>query len=138
MAILRDLGFCFSSRKRHTRCALVTGFQTCALPIAAKDVLRDPGVALVSRRPDRTGARAFDLLDARALGLVRHGGDRAHRRRAPVGPPRPRAADLAVFHAGKVASEAVRDLGAPPLPLSGGVYWTLHLVLTIVGQDRFT
>src|SRR3546814_7342527 len=23
----------FSSRRRHTRCALVTGFQTCALPI---------------------------------------------------------------------------------------------------------
>src|SRR3546814_9490176 len=29
------LGFClfFSSRRRHTRCALVTGVQTCALPI---------------------------------------------------------------------------------------------------------
>src|SRR3546814_1148418 len=25
--------FFFSSRKRHTRCALVTGVQTCALPI---------------------------------------------------------------------------------------------------------
>src|SRR3546814_6932550 len=24
----------FSSRRRHTRCALVTGFQTCALPIS--------------------------------------------------------------------------------------------------------
>src|SRR3546814_18781583 len=27
-----DCGF-FSSRRRHTRCALVTGVQTCALPI---------------------------------------------------------------------------------------------------------
>src|SRR3546814_5658702 len=26
---------CFSSRRRHTRCALVTGVQTCALPICA-------------------------------------------------------------------------------------------------------
>src|SRR3546814_14960751 len=26
--------FCFSSRRRHTSCALVTGVQTCALPIA--------------------------------------------------------------------------------------------------------
>src|SRR3546814_3017561 len=26
--------FFFSSRKRHTRCALVTGVQTCALPIS--------------------------------------------------------------------------------------------------------
>src|SRR3546814_1008658 len=25
----------FSSRRRHTRCALVTGVQTCALPICA-------------------------------------------------------------------------------------------------------
>src|SRR3546814_8012260 len=26
--------FFFSSRRRHTRCALVTGVQTCALPIS--------------------------------------------------------------------------------------------------------
>src|SRR3546814_16509285 len=26
--------FCLSSRRRHTRCALVTGVQTCALPIS--------------------------------------------------------------------------------------------------------
>src|SRR3546814_8648627 len=29
-----DLCFFFSSRRRHTRCALVTGVQTCALPIS--------------------------------------------------------------------------------------------------------
>src|SRR3546814_9938380 len=28
-------GVSFSSRRRHTRCALVTGVQTCALPIAS-------------------------------------------------------------------------------------------------------
>src|SRR3546814_14647568 len=28
--------FCFSSRRRHTRCALVTGVQTCALPICIR------------------------------------------------------------------------------------------------------
>src|SRR3546814_5949951 len=27
----------FSSRRRHTRCALVTGVQTCALPIYFRD-----------------------------------------------------------------------------------------------------
>src|SRR3546814_5304872 len=38
--------FFFSSRRRHTRCALVTGVQTCALPISmegdvpAEEVLR--------------------------------------------------------------------------------------------------
>src|SRR3546814_4936738 len=30
------LFFFFSSRRRHTRCALVTGVQTCALPIFNK------------------------------------------------------------------------------------------------------
>src|SRR3546814_5845686 len=30
---MRFLLCCFSSRRRHTRCALVTGVQTCALPI---------------------------------------------------------------------------------------------------------
>src|SRR3546814_6736726 len=28
-----SLVWCLSSRRRHTRCALVTGVQTCALPI---------------------------------------------------------------------------------------------------------
>src|SRR3546814_2632093 len=30
--------FFFSSRRRHTRCALVTGVQTCALPIFRADL----------------------------------------------------------------------------------------------------
>src|SRR3546814_7046782 len=33
MCVLASLDFFFSSRRRHTRCALVTGVQTCALPI---------------------------------------------------------------------------------------------------------
>src|SRR3546814_1006464 len=32
LSCVRELFF-FSSRRRHTRCALVTGVQTCALPI---------------------------------------------------------------------------------------------------------
>src|SRR3546814_2923372 len=31
------MDFFFSSRRRHTRCALVTGVQTCALPISAME-----------------------------------------------------------------------------------------------------
>src|SRR3546814_16752849 len=31
--------FLFSSRRRHTRCALVTGVQTCALPISLVHLL---------------------------------------------------------------------------------------------------
>src|SRR3546814_4761005 len=33
--------FFFSSRRRHTRCALVTGVQTCALPIFADGTRRE-------------------------------------------------------------------------------------------------
>src|SRR3546814_5312408 len=33
--------FFFSSRRRHTRCALVTGVQTCALPISATSTDKD-------------------------------------------------------------------------------------------------
>src|SRR3546814_9438161 len=33
MILLNFVFFFFSSRRRHTRCALVTGVQTCALPI---------------------------------------------------------------------------------------------------------
>src|SRR3546814_17587544 len=33
--ILCFFSFFFSSRRRHTRCALVTGVQTCALPISS-------------------------------------------------------------------------------------------------------
>src|SRR3546814_15878691 len=34
MLLRLSLVFFFSSRRRHTRCALVTGVQTCALPIS--------------------------------------------------------------------------------------------------------
>src|SRR3546814_6124618 len=33
------VGVCFSSRRRHTRCAIVTGVQTCALPISTSPVI---------------------------------------------------------------------------------------------------
>src|SRR3546814_21073535 len=52
--------FFFSSRRRHTRCALVTGVQTCALPIwpesdgAQREVLRAAeGVVASLREMDR-------------------------------------------------------------------------------------
>src|SRR3546814_1032684 len=34
----------FSSRRRHTRCALVTGVQTCALPISARQATTNLGI----------------------------------------------------------------------------------------------
>src|SRR3546814_2809735 len=41
--------FFFSSRRRHTRCALVTGVQTCALPIFRSNIANDSG-DIVERR----------------------------------------------------------------------------------------
>src|SRR3546814_2886199 len=47
--------FFFSSRRRHTRCALVTGVQTCALPISEGADSRDSGpcdaLAFVAQHP---------------------------------------------------------------------------------------
>src|SRR3546814_12066512 len=57
--------FVFSSRRRHTRCALVTGVQTCALPISAG---RRAGVggaagAVAGAQADRRRSRAVSGLD---------------------------------------------------------------------------
>src|SRR3546814_10772733 len=57
--------FVFSSRRRHTRCALVTGVQTCALPISA--VLFDAradGIALITiNRPEQRNCLSFEVRD---------------------------------------------------------------------------
>src|SRR3546814_14365744 len=50
--------FFFSSRRRHTRCALVTGVQTCALPI------------LVTSRRDLLGALAATSAGAAAVPTI--------------------------------------------------------------------
>src|SRR3546814_958116 len=42
------LFFFFSSRRRHTRCALVTGVQTCALPIYDLEMLKTKRVRTLS------------------------------------------------------------------------------------------
>src|SRR3546814_3581460 len=69
---MKSIIFFFSSRRRHTRCALVTGVQTCALPIydglpphvtdpfenvrkqllaLIVDLLNDPGYRVRDSRP---------------------------------------------------------------------------------------
>src|SRR3546814_7869086 len=45
--------FFFSSRRRHTRCALVTGVQTCALPISRHHLWRARGRYLLRHRSHR-------------------------------------------------------------------------------------
>src|SRR3546814_10683912 len=69
--------FFFSSRRRHTRCALVTGVQTCALPILFAPVAPADGVAetprlaldLVGREGRKGGfAAAPQRLEAPVVG----------------------------------------------------------------------
>src|SRR3546814_8811101 len=55
--------FFFSSRRRHTRCALVTGVQTCALPIW-RGAGRNPARR---RRGPRLGDRGYERLSGHAL-----------------------------------------------------------------------
>src|SRR3546814_3382420 len=47
--------FFFSSRRRHTRCALVTGVQTCALPIlmGVRAILAYPRIRLAANQAQR-------------------------------------------------------------------------------------
>src|SRR3546814_6057482 len=63
VGIVDEVDFCFSSRRRHTRCALVTGVQTCALPISAVDcgfhIHRDIGPGLLES--------AYEILLAESL-----------------------------------------------------------------------
>src|SRR3546814_4370267 len=69
--------FFFSSRRRHTRCALVTGVQTCALPISItlgilmlipkwrKANMEDAAIAVAAWKDlaERLGAENKDLHD---------------------------------------------------------------------------
>src|SRR3546814_5121981 len=82
--------FFFSSRRRHTRCALVTGVQTCALPIWLE---RRPGV----------------ICD------IRNGAPAAIGRNAPCRPsPLPGAPQW-----GQCSTPSVAEKGSPPsLPAS--------------------
>src|SRR3546814_4259273 len=59
--------FFFSSRRRHTRCALVTGVQTCALPIYGVDLTLMQGDLRFLIGPN--GAGKTTLVDA-ITGLV--------------------------------------------------------------------
>src|SRR3546814_10392471 len=65
--IRHDSCFFFASRRRHTRCALVTGVQTCALPI--------------SRRPPRSTRRPARNRPCRIVGPPYD-----YRPMAPAGP----------------------------------------------------
>src|SRR3546814_6665766 len=56
--------FFFSSRRRHTRCALVTGVQTCALPISVPDAYSAKG------QPPRTMRYGLGAVKGTGQGAV--------------------------------------------------------------------
>src|SRR3546814_2098400 len=69
--MILDVFFFFSSRRRHTSCALVTGVQTCALPICRRRV-NAPALRSVGkwrngqvRKTDDHGGGAFMTATAR-------------------------------------------------------------------------
>src|SRR3546814_10833009 len=58
--------FFFSRRRRHTRCALVTGVQTCALPICfvaegARVILADKNEEAAQHLAEKLGVWAFPI-----------------------------------------------------------------------------
>src|SRR3546814_6115860 len=61
------VSFFFSSRRRHTRCALVTGVQTCALPISLG--LATPMTVMVAT--GRAASAGILFRDAEAIETLR-------------------------------------------------------------------
>src|SRR3546814_10085932 len=67
------LFFFFSSRRRHTRCALVTGVQTCALPIWFGPPQTPFVLSLSKHRPPLAATKKeqpFDKLRANGVGFL--------------------------------------------------------------------
>src|SRR3546814_12592660 len=66
--------FFFSSRRRHTRCALVTGVQTCALPIYRRlaAVRERMGQAGIDTMLVHTFANIFYLIGHQTTGLANY------------------------------------------------------------------
>src|SRR3546814_3428447 len=63
--LLCDVVFFFSSRRRHTRCALVTGVQTCALQIFWR--LQPPPESLDVRGPNFLDPPQKEFLDRKSV-----------------------------------------------------------------------
>src|SRR3546814_20872364 len=129
--------FFFSSRRRHTRCALVTGVQTCALPIYVRtlniannpfkpgDILVTSGtgglyppnipVAIVVRRP-HDGALARPLaapgkVDAMAV-LRPYTPDNIDTQRRPAPAPTPAPPDAPLTGSGSTAQPREGNAGS--------------------------
>src|SRR3546814_6638140 len=63
--------FFFSSRRRHTRCALVTGVQTCALPICGCFAASTNGLASGNHRLEAISHALCEVVERDATALWR-------------------------------------------------------------------
>src|SRR3546814_2335863 len=77
--------FFVSSRRRHTRCALVTGVQTCALPISSAAPPRHPTMCGPRRSPRRAHATAPSLLPCLPPPFVQQGTRSAAKAKSSAG-----------------------------------------------------
>src|SRR3546814_9275620 len=102
--------FFFSSRRRHTRCALVTGVQTCALPISEAAQLH-MDIGKLGERSDRTAPVREHGIAPRSVGPDAEGAadmiedDRLVRKR-----PRQRSEER---RGGKEGVSTCRSRGSP-------------------------
>src|SRR3546814_255184 len=107
------LVFFFSSRRRHTRCALVTGVQTCALPISRAAQRQVEGRSLDAR----------DLRDAIIEGAV----DRVRPKMMTV--VAIMAGLLPIMWSSGTGSEVMRRIAAP---MVGGMVSSTVLTLVVI------
>src|SRR3546814_7677042 len=103
----------FSSRRRHTRCALVTGVQTCALPISPRGAQKPADRSLFRRWASATRGRPTPSLPTgRAVRTAC--GLRARNRTSGVG-------DAAVDEVEIVLAELQRQFAHLAVPGTGRV-----------------
>src|SRR3546814_1945504 len=107
------VSFFFSSRRRHTRCALVTGVQTCALPICTGRGTTEGGggARAESRDVDRAGNSSRAPPPCFAWSPSPKGEDRplttpkrTKKERPVSGPPPVKFGELALTGRGSCAS----------------------------------
>src|SRR3546814_4230231 len=130
ISLNRSLFFFFSSRRRHTRCALVTGVQTCALPISEKRFVAGLGgrTAPFAPVPDRAAldAAIAEIGAPAILKTARMGYD---------GKGQARLADASD------ADEAWETIGRHPAILEGFVAFAHEFSVLLVrgagGETRF-
>src|SRR3546814_63111 len=129
--------FFFSSRRRHTRCALVTGVQTCALPIYGSklDLLvvgraADEAPDVDPRQMDRIRLERSDRHDLLNLGDAKRGCGRHHLVEIARGLPEDEVASLI-----SLPPFDQREIGADRAPHDEGLAVEYPLLLAF-GHER--